>query len=71
MQRDNLTNQQRKLMSEIKDYDILLSILEKMIVEKLRKLEYGSLTIFIQDGVPHRTKIEVSEMITPDSFNNK
>ena len=71
MQKDNLTNQQRKLMSEIKDYDTLLSVLETMILDKIRKVDYGSITIFINDGVPQRTKTEVSEMLTPPSFNKK
>lgn len=65
---DKLTTQQRKLMSEIKDYDIKLSIIEKIIIEKIRTMKYGNITIFIMDGVPQRTSKEESEMLTPESF---
>lgn len=68
-QKDNITQKQRKLMSEIRDYDITVSILEKMIIDKLRSMSYGNLIIFITDGVPGRVEIKKSEMLTPDSFN--
>jgi len=69
MKRDNITHQQRKLMNEIKDPDMALSVIEKMIIERARGVKYGNLIIFIEDGVPQRTEVRVSTMLTPDSFN--
>jgi len=67
----NITNKQKKLMSEIKDYTENLSIFELMIIKKLRLIEYGSLTVFMIDSVPQRTKVETSEVLvsgSPKSF---
>lgn len=69
MLKDNITHKQRKLMNEIKDNPIPVSIIEKMIIERTRSVKYGNLIIFIEDGVPQRTEVRVSDMLTPESFN--
>lgn len=65
-----LTGDQRKLLSNMR-IKVEISPFEAEIINELRKISYGKLTIQVADDVPFRVTQETSQMIIAgtDSFD--
>lgn len=64
----SISNQQKKILSDIKDQPFQLSIFEAKIIDRIRGVRFGSITVHITDGVPQRTENKFSEMLMPEGF---
>ena len=47
---------------------MLITEAEKKVLEELRKLDYGRVTVFVQNGKIHRTEVVRSNLIEEEKF---